>query len=514
MIRKWPFLFLLLTWSCARHLQAQTVRKVGCGEYARYVLKAADSLVYVDFWNGRTVALTAVNTHGKKIVDISGGLYSAVGVDAEGYAWVFGQGHTDAIYVNKDSSGAPFTGNISCTGYFGTYTTLKADGSIWTWGSDAWGLFSPDRKANLSKPVRLKMPPGVKFSKIRAGQALMALATNGDVYAYLEHNGIPQKIPLPHPASDIAASHTGFFIAIVPDDIKKSRMGWPYGVGAESLFFGVPGPLPGPVPLKKVWGITVPIRRIVANHNVIHFIDSLGRMFGLGDNVIGEVGNGEELVNHADIYHPPKYAGRPYAWDWGKHENLVPKPVQIGKGITWKDVWADNSYAFYHYAVDINDSVYFWGRSKSWVNGQAHDGEDIVPNAFDVLSPAMLHVFTTPNKGFGKFILYTCNAGQDQSITRDSTTLSGHATPSSGYTIASYKWTQLSGPSCTLTDPDSAKTAVKKMKTPGTYMFKFLMTDNNTGTISDTVAVKVYPPGTKIPPDSSDRGKTSSNKQR
>jgi len=126
----------------------------------------------------------------------------------------------------------------------------------------------------------------------------------------------------------------------------------------------------------------------------------------------------------------------------------------------------------------------------------------------------MLHVFTTPNKGFGKFTLYTCNAGQDQSITRDSTTLSGHATPSSGYTIASYKWTQLSGPSCTLTDPDSAKTAVKKMKTPGTYMFKFLMTDNNTGTISDTVAVKVYPPGTKIPPDSSDRGKTSSNKQR
>jgi hypothetical protein len=479
---------------CSLFTHAQVIQKVGCGEYGRYIL-SDDGIVYVDFWNGRAVALTPANTQGKKIVDISGALYSAVGVDAEGYAWVFGQGRIDAIHVTLDTSGSPFNGNLSCAGYFGTYTTLKSDGTIWTWGNDAWHLFSEAGNIVLSKPVKLKMPPGVKFSKIKAGNALMALTTSGAVYLYGGNKGMPVLIPLPRPASDIAASHTGFYIAIVPDDIRKSKLGYPYGFGAESRYFGVPVASPTPVALRKIWGLTAPIRRITANHNTIHFIDSLGRLFGMGDNPDGEVGNGSELVNHAEIYHPPAYNGRPYSWSWGKYENMVSRPVQIGVGIAWKDLWADNSYAFYHYAIDNKNNAYFWGRSKSWVGGKAHGSEDVYPNGLDVLSPTSIDLFHTPNEGFGKFILYTCNAGKDQSITTDTTTLTGLATPTTGYTISSYKWTHISGPACSIEHPSSPITAITGMLTAGTYLFRLQMTDNNTATISDTVAIRVSRPG-------------------
>jgi hypothetical protein len=466
--------------------RAQVVRKIACGEYARYVLRADNGRVYEDYWNGHYVALTPVNTNGKKIVDVAGALYSAVGVDEDGGAWVFGQGNITPAQVETDTTGAPFTGNVSCTGYFGTYVTLKANGSIWTWGKDAWGLFSENASTNMARPIKLKSPHGIKFKKICAGNRLIALATDGSVYEYSAgHKGVPVKVALPRPACDIAASHTGFYIAIVPENpAVDNRTGYPYGWGAESAYFGASGDIVNPIPLKGRWGITQPIRRITANHNTIHFIDSKGRLFGLGDNPIGEVGNGEELVNHADRYPTP------YAWSWTKHEFLVSKPVEIGAGIKWKDIWADNSYAFYHYAIDENDSLYFWGRSKSWVSGKSHSNEDLYPNAFDVLAPTMQHPFTTPNKHYGVFVKYKCDAGEDQVISGDTARLTGHATASTGYTIASLKWTRISGPACTIVSPSSHSTTVKDMS-PGIYRFRLQMTDDNTATISDTVTVKV-----------------------
>ena len=463
---------------------SQTVRKVACGEYARYILRADNGKVYEDFWNGHNVSLTPTNTDGKRIVDIAGALYTAVGVDEEGFAWVFGQGNITPVRITKDTTGAPFKGNISCTGYFGTYVTLKADGSIWLWGKDAWMLFSENTATNLARPAKLKLPPGVKFKKIKAGSSLLALATDGAVYEYSAgKKGIPARIALPRPASDIAASHTGFFIAIVPDRAGAS-MGYPYGWGPESAYFGATGSINQPIPLKALWDINAPIQRITANHNAIHFIDSLGRLFGMGDNPIGDVGNGEELVNHAELYRTP------YAWSWTKHEHMVSKPVEIGKGIKWKEIWADNSYAFYHYALDRNDALYFWGRSKSWVSGKSHSNEDLFPNAFDVLKPTLLQPFTTPSHHYGVFSKYTCDAGRSQDINTNTTRLLGHATASTGYHISSLKWSRVSGPDCTIVSPSNASTTVKDLK-PGIYRFSLQMTDNNTATISDTVTVTV-----------------------
>lgn len=456
---------------------AQTVTKIGCGEYARFILRADNGMIYEDYWNGHNVSLTQVNTEGKKIIDIAGALYSAVGVDEEGHAWVFGQGSIKPTRIEKDTAGSPFTGNRSCTAYFGTYVTLKSDGSVWLWGKDAWALFSDAGGGNLGKPTKLKSPKGIKFKKIRAANLLLGLATDGSVWTWSANKGVPTKIALPGAASDIAGSHSGFYIAIID--------GWPYGWGAESIYIGAAGSLPTPTPLKNLWNLKSPIRRISANHNTVHFIDGEGRLFGLGDNPMGEVGNGSELVNHADQYKTP------YAWSWTKHENLVKRPVEIGAGIKWKDVWADNSYAFYHYAIDEHDSLYFWGRSKSWVSGISHSNEDQFPNAFDVLRPTMIHPFITPSHHYGPFSKYICKAGENKTITGDSIHLKGEVKPSTGYEITSLKWTQISGPSTgNFGSPEKASTPVSNLK-PGVYKFRLQMIDNNTASISDTITITV-----------------------
>ena len=472
-------------------LHSQVVSKVGCGEYGRYILRASDHTVYEDWWNGRSVVLAPVDTKGKKIIDISGALYSAVGIDEDGYAWVFGQGSIQATKIGKDSSGALFNRNISCAGYFGSYVTLRSDGSIWIWGKDAWLLYSDNKLSDIPSPVKIKAPPGIKFKKIQAGNVLVALSMEGGVYEYYANKGIPIKRALPRPACDIAVSHTGFYIAIVPDKIKKDQrnniagsMGYPYGWGFESIFFGSSGSITTPVPLKSIWGIHVPIKKITANHNAIHFIDSLGRLFGMGDNSDGEIGNGEELVNHAELYPTP------YAWSWAKHEYLVSKPVEIGKGIKWKDIWSGNSFAFYHYAIDENDSLYFWGRSKSWVSGMGHNMEGVYPNAFDVLSPKMIHPFSTPHTYYPNFEKFTCNAGDDKIIFEDTVQLTGKAMPSTGYTIAAYRWTKVTGPTCVIDSPANSKTIVRKLS-KGIYQFSLQIRDNNTATISDTVKITV-----------------------
>ncbi len=486
MFRSKTLLFLAMAASLL--CQGQVVSKVGCGEYGRYILRTSDGQVYEDFWIPPAVRLMPCNTAGKRIVDISGALYTAVGIDQDGYAWVFGQGSLTPTKITRDTTGAPFTGNISCAGYFGTYTTIRSDGSIWSWGDDAWGLTAGKK---MSLPVKLQMPPGVSFQKIVAANILIALATNGDVYIYSGNGGKPVKIFLPGPATDVAGSHTGFYIAIVG--------GYPYGWGAEYTYLGCSSQITTPVALKTIWGLTSPISRIVCNHNAIHFIDIQGRLFGMGDNAEGDVGNGSELVNHAEIYKPPAYpAARMYAWSWAKYGMMISKPTQIAPGTFFKDIWTGNSFAFYHYAIDTHDSLYSWGRGKSWVQGESHNNEDIFPNAYDVLMPTPIHPFYVSDQAFGNFNPMTANAGIDQVITLNSALLVGKASASTGYSIISRNWQQLSGPPAVIVSAATDSTSITGLTT-GILTFKYTATDNNTATVTDTVQISVSIPTNKPP---------------
>lgn len=84
------------------------------------------------------------------------------------------------------------------------------------------------------------------------------------------------------------------------------------------------------------------------------------------------------------------------------------------------------------------------------------------------------------------------NAGADQTIILPITlvNLSGSGTDPDG-SIVSYLWTKLSGPSCTITNPNLASTTVTGMSTAGVYTFKLTVTDNDGASASDNMSVTV-----------------------
>jgi poly(3-hydroxybutyrate) depolymerase/PKD repeat protein len=81
------------------------------------------------------------------------------------------------------------------------------------------------------------------------------------------------------------------------------------------------------------------------------------------------------------------------------------------------------------------------------------------------------------------------------------TTLSGSATAASGSTIASYAWTQLSGPAtATIASATTASTSISQLTTAGTYSFRLTAKDNNNLSASDTVIVTVQKEVSTAPP--------------
>ncbi len=95
------------------------------------------------------------------------------------------------------------------------------------------------------------------------------------------------------------------------------------------------------------------------------------------------------------------------------------------------------------------------------------------------------------------------SAGSNQTITlpTSSVNLSGSATATSPNAIASYAWTQVSGPiNATITTPSSASTSVTGMTTAGTYVFSLMATDNASPSHSGSANISVYVNSVVTPP--------------
>ncbi len=109
----------------------------------------------------------------------------------------------------------------------------------------------------------------------------------------------------------------------------------------------------------------------------------------------------------------------------------------------------------------------------------------------------------------------TVDAGSDQTITlpTDSVNLNGTATDSDG-TIASYVWSQVSGPSDV--NPEDVEDPTASSLVAGTYVFKLLVTDDNGANADDQVTITVNPAGPNsfcangtLTPQEFDQAKTS-----
>lgn len=102
---------------------------------------------------------------------------------------------------------------------------------------------------------------------------------------------------------------------------------------------------------------------------------------------------------------------------------------------------------------------------------------------------AKVTVLNPPNQ------LPVANAGTDQTITLpvNSVGLSGTSSSDADGTIASYQWSQVTGPSASTLANATTVTATASDLVSGTYSFELLVKDNSGATAKDTVKVTVNP---------------------
>lgn len=471
-------LFSLLSWG------QKKIVKVGCSEYKAFVL-TDDHILSGMLWDGAVNGARMQSWTLKNIVDVAGGQYIGIALDAAGVAYGLPNNSIGSTKFATDASGKTFDGNQSCYAFMMTYLTLK-NGDVWMWGNNDYKM--PGVSANPSR-----LTSGYHFAKLvtgstqaEKGSTLLALDSAGGVWEFINGNATPRRVPLSGPATDIWASYHYFKGAIVG--------GQAYGWG-NMVYYGGSGTTSTPSLLS---GWPSGISLVWASWNTVHFLVGT-TLYGMGDNSQGEVGIGDEWVNHAEL------AANPYVWDWVDiaspggaifdKRRYVFTPAKIGDGFT--DFFTDNSYVFYWLALKGAD-LYGCGRNKSVVlpNGASNYDESALPNAIDITSPTLMKdPFKVITKGL-HYTLYKLSAGPNQVVVGNSATLTATGTPTNGYTIVNWNWSQVSGPSTAILSQGSSTCKVSGLVT-GVYFFRVQMVDNNGATISANTNVTVTVPKPK-----------------
>lgn len=461
---------------------AQKIIKVGAGEYFTSYL-TDEGKVFAITGNGKSYSKLRIPVD--NIVDVQGAQYTNVALNDSGEVFVLSRtlnGKLTATQVKKDERGNPFRKNEKVYGWYQCYLALKK-GEIWIWGQD---LLNINRGKNIDDPIKLPNPPAKKIRKLvpltMEAHTLMALAEDGTVWKY-QRSGTPEKISIPGKAKNIAGIAAGCYVVETHNDL----LAWGY-LGS---YLGVKDMGVNPVSIKAKWiaaGCVFPIKELVGNYNTLHIIDANNHLFGAGENVQGEVGNGKEFPAW-------KNYPTPFSWNWN-HGQMIQFPVQIiGE---FKNLCTSTSITFYHYVQDMGGNWYSWGRNKARSLGNGisltPDDELRYPNALGVPAPLLVKPLETSWRVIPAFnvndpIQPIANAGIHQFIKKSSTILYGQSSSANGSRIRLYAWKQIQGSSVVIEKPAAVNTKISGLS-PGNYTFLLTIVAENG--LSDESTVEIY----------------------
>ncbi len=128
-------------------------------------------------------------------------------------------------------------------------------------------------------------------------------------------------------------------------------------------------------------------------------------------------------------------------------------------------------------------TIYPGVKHNAWDRAYMPDHSYHNPNVYEWLMQYTNTINGTNN-------IPVANAGTDRWTSKSSYTLTASGTDADG-TIASYSWTKMSGPSCTLGSTTSKSLSVSGLQ-KGTYLFKVTVTDDKGDSDSDYVTLNVH----------------------
>jgi hypothetical protein len=430
-----------------------------------------------------------------------------------GHPWANVIGESGQVYHLKGDSTevkkVPVTGAASSTAYYTHHVIVGKDGSL--------TVYTDDLKA-----VKLKTP-GKIVQAVAAAVLLVRdekggvwwynwIKTGKEVKSHAELEAlIPAKINMP-PATDISTSRSLFSGAIVNGEpwVWCDTFGAPY-VGLTKAQIS-------PVNMSLAWGLKEKITSMVFSDNTIHMITESGELLGMGNNWVGEVGNGQ--------IHPKVLAGNA---DMG-NRLFVPKPVNIGRGRKYKKMCSGTYYGFRHYAQEVSGQWSAWGYAKfrllaygvGPVDDPANVGISAVPIPWRTSFPDVQRSIATKDfvrQANGSVLAEgkpyppiepnlepvpvpnkppVVNAGQDIEVELPAgkIKLSAEAMDTDG-TISSYEWLQVAGSAVVIKDGDTATPTID-IKEMGQYEFEVVAKDNKGAAAKDRVVVWVKPKPEKL----------------
>lgn len=147
---------------------------------------------------------------------------------------------------------------------------------------------------------------------------------------------VPRKIALPGAASWITTSRNMFSAAVVNGEAHT----WFDSYGAKNMGSMNKIPVPEPIAI------------IEASDNVMHMIGESGKLYGIGNTWVGEVGDGSQAPeiaanNSADFAY---FLFRPL--------------THIAQGRLFKAIFNGSSYGFRHFAQEQDGTINSWGYAK------------------------------------------------------------------------------------------------------------------------------------------------------
>jgi len=372
--------------------------KVGTGEYEIFYLM--DGTIYgygspglLGLGNNPTeIAIPPVpiaTPSGLKFVDVQGGMHQSLALDQNGHVWTWGdaadgragdgQTHTTVnatpYMITKDNLGNDFSGVVAIYASYVFDAAIKSDGTVWVWG-DCTAADTGDGTAGAialsPTQVPLSLPTGVKITQLGVGDGIIALASDGAVWAWGQSENV-DDLGTGNP--DYENPHQ---VAGLPGNIKQVAWGAGhyaltadgelYGWGYRGAYLGIGDgvntwqPTPTAISLTSILGLSAPVAFVASSSLTTHVILTDGSLWGWGSAGNGGIGDGEE----------PDWAtaNPPYAWDWGAYDMMVMKPVRIVPSVSnFKAVFANSTYDFYIYALTTDGQLFSWGRNKTGVLG-------------------------------------------------------------------------------------------------------------------------------------------------
>ncbi len=377
---------------------------------------------------------------------VSAGPYRALALSKDGavYAWgafAVGDGtttHRPTPTRVHTPVGVKYTAVAAGTDVL---AALTSGGDVYTWGSNnegALGIGKKDRKNHLT-PVKVKRPKGVKFTAISAGYAfVLALASNGSVYAWgsndygqlgdgsTKDRAAPVKVKLPAgvKATRITTTDSSSSFAIAKDGTAYA---WGLNIGSELGNGKIDDIMADkwrahPKPLKMVPPSGVRYTKLAEGSFLA--IGSDGATYAWGRNDSGNLGNGTVDASCGRFCVTPRHTepvkvslpkgvkftqvessvdnrfaigsdGKAYAWGagyWGLNGNgsrkdrSKPVAVKTPAGVKIRQVSASDNYAL---AVGSNGKLYAWG-SDTFGNGKISSAPAVVK------APALTKLTATP----------------------------------------------------------------------------------------------------------------------